>query len=252
MTNGDYYVRWRGQVTGPLGLEQLKAMVAQGRLSKLHGVSADQAQWDQARTFEELFPPYQLSGKTIRETIPDTVLGVVGESIAEPEPAQVEQAAAEWYYAHDQHVEGPCSASVVQRLVADGTLTLDDYVNASSDPWVWQRIGDVAEFATVAGAKAAEPSYWELDTAPETGVAAGATQETYSGLAVTSLVLGVVGVIVPVCGLIALILASKAKRGMAATGDHSGEGTATAGVVLGIIDIGFDVIKLGVLLAVLL
>ena len=41
MSTDQYYVRWRGQLSGPHALEQLKQMVARDRLSKLHDVSLD-------------------------------------------------------------------------------------------------------------------------------------------------------------------------------------------------------------------
>jgi hypothetical protein len=252
MAKSQFFVRWRGKITGPFDLELLKRMVAQGRLSKLHGVSADQTDWGRAGAFEELFPPHEVEAERLTEMI----TGLSPEpAIASPIEGQLEQAGeepSEWYYAQGQQVEGPCSASVIRRLVAEGALTLDDSVNASSDPWVWQPIRDVPEFASVARAQAsAEPGHAEAGAPAKPLAEEARTVGDYSGLAVASFVLGLVGVLVPICGLVGLICASKAKHGMTASGNHAGMGMATAGTVLGIVDVGFDVVKLGILLAVL-
>ena len=48
LTLPEYSVRWKGKITGPYPLGQLKTMVAQGQLSKLHELSTDGSTWHQA------------------------------------------------------------------------------------------------------------------------------------------------------------------------------------------------------------
>lgn len=40
-----YYLRFRGQTTGPYSLQQVKDAITQGSVSRLHDVSRDQVQW---------------------------------------------------------------------------------------------------------------------------------------------------------------------------------------------------------------
>ena len=53
-----YHVRWRGKVTGPFEVDQLRHLIRQGELSKLHDVSTDQVTWHQAGQLQDLFPSY--------------------------------------------------------------------------------------------------------------------------------------------------------------------------------------------------
>lgn len=50
-----YYVRIRGRVSGPYGLDQLKDMRNRGRLMAIHEISMDKASWRPARELDEVF-----------------------------------------------------------------------------------------------------------------------------------------------------------------------------------------------------
>ncbi len=50
-----YYVRLRGQVSGPFDMSSLQRQVRQGLISRLHQVSADRVAWRNAGTLEGLF-----------------------------------------------------------------------------------------------------------------------------------------------------------------------------------------------------
>ena len=67
-----------------------------------------------------------------------------------------------------------------------------------------------------------------------------------SGKAIASLVCGIVGLIVfgPVLGTIALVMGVLARKETAPVGPYRGRGMATAGIVLGAVDIAFAVIAL--------
>ena len=40
-----YYIRFRGQTTGPYTLSQVQASIAQGSISRIHDISRDQVNW---------------------------------------------------------------------------------------------------------------------------------------------------------------------------------------------------------------
>ena len=61
-----YFVRWRGKVEGPYALKEIRELIAQGRLSRLHDLSTDQVTWQQADTFADLYPRYE-------RRVPETV-----------------------------------------------------------------------------------------------------------------------------------------------------------------------------------
>ncbi len=241
MDETHYFIRWRGRTTGPLALERLRHMIAQGRLSKLHDISLDETEWARAGDLDELFPPYEYEPRTIEETVSQTS-AEPSYGAVEQQAEQADQQVEEWYYSRGHNVEGPCSGGVINQLVAEGTLTPDDYVNLSSDPWMWKPIRDVPEFADVASSiKEESGEGWSLYNAP----GAKGRQTDFSGLATASLVLGLVGIFVPACGIVALVCARKARRGMRKSSNYAGMGLTGAGVVLGIIDIGLDIVRVG-------
>ena len=264
MPNEQYYVRWRGKLTGPFEFEQLKEMAAQGRLTKLHDISTDRTEWRRAGALEDLYPPYALNVSPIPAAAPpESAAAQVAVAPEQPsqylheqlheeeaeqtveQPAEVQEAAADWYYSRDQRVEGPYATRVIAQFIAEGRLGPDDYVSPSADPSAWQLIGNVPEFAVVAPQFAAEAAAVPYaHPAAEPVPVANGDRERYLQLAERSLKLGVVGVVVPVCGEIGLIFALRARSGLRAVGDRGGMSTTVAGLALGIIDIVLDVAKL--------
>lgn len=244
-----YYVRWRGKLSGPFDVEELKEMAAQGRLSKLHDISADETAWRRAGTMEELFPRYELEGGAVPEHIPVSALVAVEAPAPEEQQAEpTEEDHSGWYYARDQVIEGPCPADAITRLLAAGGLTLDDVVSPSTGALAWRPIRDVPELANVTVSPSAAPTVQVPYAAAvvELVEEVSPDQEAYSRLADTSLKLGVVGIVVPVCGLIGLILAIKARSGLGPNGDSSGRSTAAVAIRLGIVDIVLDIAKFGI------
>ncbi len=48
MSNGPYFVRWRGKIIGPYSLDELGRLYQMGQVTKFHSVSSDQAVWTPA------------------------------------------------------------------------------------------------------------------------------------------------------------------------------------------------------------
>ncbi len=55
MAENDYFVRYRGRVTGPFSPDALARLVRLGTVSRVHELSLDQVTWRQAGSVEELF-----------------------------------------------------------------------------------------------------------------------------------------------------------------------------------------------------
>ena len=238
-----YFVRWRGKVTGPLVLDRLKELVAQGRLSRLHQISTDQATWRQADTFTELYPPYE------RKRVP--MAEAVAENGAESAAPSAEAQPAEWYYSVGGKVEGPRPTSAVKQLIAEGKLSKSDYVSRLESPEEWRLILEVPEFKEILGTDVEHARHYP-DGASVSGVE---HQEVYAerstkpggghGLAVASMVLGLVGICFWPLGILAIIFGGVAKARMSRAGERSGSAMATTGIVLGIIEVALG--ALGVL-----
>ena len=56
MPEAQFFVRMRGKITGPFGIEGLRRLLRQGMLSRIHEISADRTTWAPAGEYEELFP----------------------------------------------------------------------------------------------------------------------------------------------------------------------------------------------------
>ena len=87
----------------------------------------------------------------------------------------------------------------------------------------------------------------QVGAGPYAGAAPGAAPLQNAPGAVASMVCGIVGLIVCgiIMGIIALILGAQAKGHISRTpGQYGGSGMATAGIVLGILDIVFAIIAL--------
>lgn len=48
-----YYVRWRGEVTGPFSGQQIRSLLEKGRLTRFHDISSDRLSWKQLQKFIE-------------------------------------------------------------------------------------------------------------------------------------------------------------------------------------------------------
>lgn len=129
-----FQIRWRGVVSGPYDLEQLRAMLGRGEVSLMHEASLD-GHWV---SLEELIQQKQKPAVVARATVPaqgsppqrqvDFISGgPVGtqrpQSPAGPPPLPAEDL---FYVAKGGQQQGPYTKSVIRQLVAGGVLALDD------------------------------------------------------------------------------------------------------------------------------
>ena len=165
-----------------------------------------------------------------------------GEEIAVSPPAgaagtgagaQARAKGTEWFYAVGREQHGPVSAAKVIALIRSATL------NAASKVWRdgmagWQPLGSVEEFRSMVPLPPPPPPGYSVPGYAPRGQAQ-VVQRDQSGKAVTSLVLGIAGLvtwIVPLFGLpitiVGLIMGVKGRNSQKA-------GTATAGIVLSVL-----------------
>ena len=218
-----YFVRWRGKIEGPYALGQLQELAAQGQLSRLHDLSTDQVAWRQADTVETLYPKYERSPDKAADT---------------PKKEEHAEASAllQWYYSVNGNVDGPCSASDIKQLIAAGKFTLADYVSRVENPEDWRMAMEVAEFKDIAkldGAFSGKRSY-EKDPA--------SSSENGYEFAAASMIIGLVGIILPPLGVFAVIFGGMAKSRMKRVEAPSGANMAMTGIVLGIIEIVLSIV----------
>lgn len=211
-----WYTRAKGKVLGPFSWSQLEAMRNRGQLSRFHELSQDRRDWISAGSLADLFAPGD-AGVSIagQVEISDT-----GSAPATAEPPV-------WFHARDGASLGPVHLHDLRSLAARGEVNGATLVWKEGMPgWVAYR--DVPELATVLAPTATPP--------PSAHSALGPPQT--SGLAVASLVLGVVwlcglgSLLAVIFGGVSLSQISKSR------GTLEGKGMAVAGLVLGIIGLG--------------
>jgi hypothetical protein len=235
-----YYIRLRGQQQGPFTADELQKLAARGRFSRHYEVSTDGLSWKRAEGYTELFPPLAVP---VRRKDPEP----------EPAPAAVtsseygmstasEPVPEEWFYTHAGTEQGPVSEHELKRLIGLGEVVSDDHV------WTegmanWHRVRDVPELSRQLVATP-QPA---AETPPE-------TEAALSGLAITSFILGLLGMsILPFLasvpavafGHVALAQIRKSR------GRLGGRGLAIAGLALGYVVIVPSVITAIVWVAIL-
>ena len=233
---GQWYVRMRGRVLGPFSPSQLASLRARGRLTEDHELSQDRRSWLKA---SEMPGAFALSAQ--REPQPARAVELewpVASSTAEaPAPDQISPAASvepQWFVARGSSHQGPMTHADVQRMINAGELGGNSLVWKQGMP-AWQPAAQVHEFRFEAMASAGSP-------AATTGAsfhAAGANPHGYlpptSGMAIASLVLGLLwlcgigSLLATIFGALALLQISRSN------GAVSGRPLALAGFVLGIL-----------------
>jgi hypothetical protein len=169
-------------------------------------------------------------------------------------------AEGQWYYTRGGQQSGPVSFQQLQQLAGSGQIAAGDLVwqegmanwsAASTIPGLMAGGGGAAAAAATPAAYPQQPQY-----APPAGAAYGGPTMGYAtpGMAAggqsfekdarTAMILGIVGIFC--CGIIlgpiALIQGMKAKKNMQASGNLTGQGMATAGIICGIVAIVLSII----------
>lgn len=143
-----YYIRIRGEVKGPLTLEQITTQIRRKRVGRHHELSTDAMNWLKAGDMPEFFEPVV----TTRERVVAEPEPVEEIRISRDEPSEqsaAPTAAEEWYYTKGGNKLGPVAASDIQMWLSTGGLSTTDLVwNESFDNWI--PAGDLPQFANAA------------------------------------------------------------------------------------------------------
>jgi hypothetical protein len=239
-TSGDWYVRARGRILGPLTWEQLQSLRDRGRLARFHQVSQDCQTWVGADSLERLFPqaeerrPSRLS----RSNVPAQGVGefiVLGDDDAAP-PGSTTPTAQEspgWFLARGGAYEGPLRLSELKLMAGRGEIGPETLLWTSGMDQ-WTPGSQIAELAFPARpAAAATGGTLPPGQGSETPREAMSSPPT-SPLAFASLVLGLLW-LGGIGSLAAIVLGGMAMHRIAhSNGTLSGKGLAIAGLGLGI------------------
>jgi hypothetical protein len=232
--NQQYFIRVRGKVLGPFTLEKLKALRARGQFSRIHEVSTNRQDWQPASTLDAvlgLSRPVAAIAESERglAQIPD-------KQARSSEGSAASMPGANWYYNVVGEQRGPVSIMELRSMVTAGKLRPDDFVwkDGMSD---WLPTSQVPELQPSAPASSGFPN----PAYPEGYVASpGDGIHHTSGLAVASLILGILGLIAPCIGLLfslmAVIFGAAALKAIGKSRVNlGGRGMALSGLVMGTI-----------------
>jgi hypothetical protein len=257
MSDERFYIRLRGRVQGPFEIEQLHSLARGGQFSRLHEVSNDGEAWTAAKDRPELFP-------RVAPARAPSVHGKGNESAGDVfalAPAQDQTLApsdgeAQWYYARGGVQEGPADFARLVQLAKAGQLSENDLVwSPSMSDWTPAR-----QVQGLISVPARNGNVVAASSAPSAPTAAPAVGAQTPGLAVASLVLGLLCIAVAMAAvtlgviklspaiMISCTLASAVSSLLAVVFGHSasqqakqrpdlysGSGMAVAGMVCGYI-----------------
>lgn len=170
----------------------------------------------------------------------------------------------EWYYGKNGQQHGPVSMDVVRQLITSGQLLGQDLAWREGMNQ-WQPVHSIPELTShlptqappVQGtlppaspvppptmATPVQPNYSAQPTPfNSSGTPTNPKGSCQSGMASASLVMAIFGLFCGrlVFGILAIVFASVAHGGMRRCGNFEGKGMATAGLIIGIVDVVFAV-----------
>lgn len=175
----------------------------------------------------------------------------------------------EWYYGKNGQQHGPVSVDVIRQLIAGGQLLGQDLAWREGMSQ-WQPVHSIPELTShiptqappIQGAPATQGAPPVSPVPPPTtatpvqpgysvqptpfnsqGTPSNPTGSCQSGMASASLVLAIFGLFCGrlIFGILAIVFASIAHGGMRRCGNFEGKGMATAGLIIGIVDVVFAV-----------
>ncbi|HET6249860.1 MAG TPA: trypsin-like peptidase domain-containing protein [Tepidisphaeraceae bacterium] len=116
MSDGPFYVRAKGKITGPFDLPMLEKLVRRGTVSRLDELSINRITWQAAAQIESLFPP-------VPSAIPARQVATVVPPIPGPK----------YYCQKDGNTIGPLPLPELQHLARSGQIEASNLVWAEGD-----------------------------------------------------------------------------------------------------------------------
>ena len=239
--SGGWYVRARGRILGPFNWAQLESLRDRGQLARFHEVSQDRQTWMGAAGLSELFPQdaaavsFGSAGSKTASTDPNGY-GLVGDSSSQARAGTGEDLAV-WFYARDGTHQGPLPIGELRRMANSGEINPNTQVWTKGMPnWIpahqVPKLGIVATTAL----SASTPAGASLDLRLQAPLQPSVYHPSRtSGLAIASLVLGIIwlcglgSLLATIFGAVALSQISRSR------GQIEGKGLAIAGLILGIV-----------------
>jgi hypothetical protein len=237
--SGDWYIRSQGRVLGPFNWSQLLSLRDRGQLSQSHEVSQDRRSWTKSADVPGLYAQavnvrhsQQSAGSHVEW--PAIALDDGSGSSATEAGPELQDQRRSWYIPRGDSHHGPLLLRELQQLIDTGEMGPKSLVWKDGMP-TWIPASQVSElrFKGPSGASSA-------GLAPHPGSADGSrpvsnSAQHTSGLAIASLILGVVwlcglgSLLATIFGAIALSQVSRSN------GTITGKGLALAGLILGIL-----------------
>jgi hypothetical protein len=232
-----WYMRARGRVLGPFTATQILSLRDRGQLSQFHEVSHDRRSWITAAQVPEIFAGNVVLESAGSSSGTDQLPYALVEETSTGSRASTVAETPGWFYAQGANQNGPVHLAELQRMVDSGVVGpmtmvwrngLPDWLPAHHAPELRFPVSVVGPPGSSIGPP---PQQVQVTLNQPTHAYAPRT----SGLAIASLVLGILGL----CGigsLLATIFGAVAINQISrSNGAMTGKGMAIAGLVLGII-----------------
>lgn len=156
-----YYLRWRGEVTGPFDGEEVVSLLHDGKVSKHHQISADRLTWEpisQSDAFRgDCRPATDVPPKTMMTAVPipmEIIPEVVSikENGSQEEPGRLRLQSHEtqgrlgppavWYVTRGDSVEGPFTEHELREQKARNLLNAQSLLCRENEQ-VWISMGEL-------------------------------------------------------------------------------------------------------------
>lgn len=179
MGDRDIYLRWRGQVTGPFSMDQVRSMLDGRRITRHCQVSDDRVTWRPIAKDDRFGAQRPMPAPIVLPASPAAVsaaerpapaeqsrqrsrLRVSGETAEAPGAEHAARGA--WYYCQEEIVRGPVPTSSLQAMLSNGMLTRESLVCRDGER-AWRAMDTVSEIfgptlATAAVTGAASAPEW--------------------------------------------------------------------------------------------
>jgi hypothetical protein len=128
MEEPTYYVRFRGTVSGPFDLRQLKAMRKLERLARFHEVSTDGETWVAASSIVAHFPAPTAGTGQVKRQRPEAAESVPSANSPEELAIELDSPPAAWFHAEGDQPCGPVCFEEIQLMVVQGRMAPDTLV----------------------------------------------------------------------------------------------------------------------------